>query len=60
MAVLSGKEAKLPVQIVCHKLTDKQSVARRKKANLLAKGHGYKSSQKNQSLLQWSIVITNI
>lgn len=58
--VLLGKEAKLPVRIICHKLTDEQSVARRRKANLLAKGHGYKSSKRNQELLQWSIFITNI
>ena len=50
----------MPVRIVCHKLTDEQSVARRRKANLLSKGHGYKSSQRNQGLLQWSIFITNI
>lgn len=58
--VLLGKEAKLPVRIICHKLTDEQSTARRRKANLLAQGHGYKSSQRNQRLLQWSIFITNI
>jgi len=58
--VLLGKEAKLSVRIICHKLTDEQSAARRRKANLLAKGHGYKSSQRNQKLLQWSIFITNI
>jgi hypothetical protein len=58
--VLLGKEARLPVRIICHKLTDEQSAARRRKANLLAKGHGYKSSQRNQQLLQWSIFITNI
>ena len=58
--MLLGKEAKLSVRIICHKLTDEQSAARRRKANLLAKGHGYKSSQRNQKLLQWLIFITNI
>jgi IS4 transposase len=58
--VLLGKEVKLPVRIICHKLTDEQSTVRRRKANLLAKGHGYKSSQRNQKLLRWSIFITNI
>lgn len=53
MDILLGKEAKLPVRLICHKLTDEQSLARRRKANLLAKGHGYKSSERNQQLLQW-------
>ncbi len=60
MDVLLGKEAKLPVRIICYKLTDEQSIVRRRKANLLAKGHKYKSSQRNQQLLQWSLFITNI
>lgn len=58
--ILLGKEARLPARIVCHKLTDEQSKTRRRKANLLAKSHGYKPSQKNQKLLCWSIFITNV
>lgn len=58
--VLLGKETKLPVRIICYKLTEAQSEARRRKANRLAKSHGYKSSSKNQKLLNWSIFITNI
>lgn len=33
---------------------------RRRKANKLAKSHGYTSSSKNQKLLGWSLFITNI
>jgi Transposase DDE domain len=58
--VLLGKETKLKVRIICTKLTPEQSIARRRKANKLAKSHGYKSSAKNQALLDWSIFITNI
>ena len=58
--VLLGKKVELLVRIICHKLTDEQSTVRRRKANLLAKGHEYKSSQRNQKLLRWSIFITNI
>jgi hypothetical protein len=58
--ILLGKKTQLQVRIICHKLTDEQSMSRRRKANLLAKGHGYKSSAKNQALLNWSIFITNI
>lgn len=58
--VLLGKQVKLPVRIICYKLTDEQSAKRRRKANLLAKSHGYTSSERNQKLLQWSIFITNI
>ncbi len=45
---------------MCHKLTKEQSEGRRRKANILAKARGYKSSQRNQNLLDWSIFITNI
>ncbi len=58
--VLLGKEVKQQVRIICTKLPVEQSIARRRKANKLAKSHGYKSSQKNQQLLDWSIFITNI
>lgn len=58
--VFLGKEAKIKVRIICHKLSTEQSAARRRKANALAKAHGYKSSQRNQKLLDWSIFITNI
>jgi hypothetical protein len=58
--VLLGKETKLPIRIICCKLTDAQSETRRRKAHHAAKGHGYKSSAKNQQLLNWSIFITNI
>lgn len=58
--ILLGKESLLPVRIVCHKLTKEQSDGRRRKANTLAKARGYKSSQRNQNLLDWSIFITNI
>jgi hypothetical protein len=60
MDVLLGKEAKLPVRIICYKLTDEQSRGIRRKANLLAKGHKCKSSQRKQQLLQCSLFITNI
>ena len=55
--ILLGKETLLPVRIVCHKLTKEQSEGRRRKANSLAKSRGYKSSQRNQHLLDWSIFI---
>jgi hypothetical protein len=58
--ILLGKEAKLSMRIIGYQLTKEQSEARRKKANKLAKSHGYKSSQKNQNLLNWSLLITNI
>lgn len=58
--VFLGKELKLPVRIICHKLTDEQLDTRRRKANILAKSHGYTSSQRNQRLLSWTIFITNI
>ncbi len=35
-------------------------MARRRKANRLARSHGYTSSQRNQKLLNWSIFITNV
>ncbi len=56
--VLLGKEAKIRVRMICHKLTEEQSLARRRKANKLAKSHGYTSSKRNQKLLNWSIFIT--
>lgn len=55
-----GKESLLPVRIVCHRLTKEQSEGRRRKANALAKTGGYKSSQRNQDLLDSSIFITNL
>ena len=58
--MLLGKEALLPIRIVCHKLTKEQSEGRRRKANALAKSRRYKSSQRNQDLLNWAIFITNI
>jgi len=58
--VLLGREAKLRVRIVCQKLTFEQSIARKNKALLLAKSRKYESSHRNQSLLNWSIFITNI
>ena len=58
--VLLGKMARLPVRIVCHKLSSQQSEARRRKANALAKARKYNSSKRNQCLLDWSIFITNI
>jgi hypothetical protein len=58
--VFLGKETKLKVRIICTKLTAEQSIARRRKANKLAKSHGYQSSSRNQALLEWSIFITNI
>ncbi len=58
--VFLGKQTQPPVRIICHQLTDEQSTARKRKANLLAKGHGYTSSSRNQRLLDWSIFITNI
>lgn len=59
-SVLLGKEAKQNVRLICKKLTPEQSIARKRKANKLAKSSGYKSSQRNQKLLDWSIFITNI
>jgi hypothetical protein len=35
-------------------------MARRRKANRLAKSHGYTSSKRNKKLLNWSIFITNV
>ncbi|MFP3026035.1 MAG: IS4 family transposase [Wolbachia sp.] len=58
--VLLGKETKIKVRIICQKLTEEQSIIRRRRANRLAKSHGYTSSQKNQKLLDWSIFITNV
>jgi hypothetical protein len=58
--VFLGKEAKIRVRLIATKLSIEQSSERRRKANKLAKSHGYKSSQKNQKLLDWSIFITNI
>jgi hypothetical protein len=58
--LLLGKQAKLKIRIVCQKLAQEQSVYRRRKANKLAKARGYKSSRRNQSLLDWAIFITNI
>jgi hypothetical protein len=58
--ILLGKVARLPVRIVCHRLSKEQSQARRRKANLLAKSRKYNSSKRNQSLLDWSIFITNV
>ncbi len=58
--VLLGKETKIKVRIICQKLTEEQSIIRRRRANKLAKSHGYTSSQKNQKLLDWSIFITNV
>ena len=55
--VLLGKETKVKVRIICQKLTEEQSMARRRKANRLARSHGYTSSQRNQKLLNWSIFI---
>ncbi|MCZ6924066.1 MAG: hypothetical protein O7D30_00630, partial [Rickettsia endosymbiont of Ixodes persulcatus] len=34
------------LRIICHKLTDEQAIGRRRKANLLAKSHKYKSSSR--------------
>ena len=42
------------------KLAKGQAEGRKRKANRLAKSHGYKSSKRNQELLNWSIFITNI
>lgn len=58
--VLLGKEAKVKVRIICKKLTEEQAMARRRKANKLAKSHGYISSKRNQKLLNWSIFVTNV
>ena len=58
--VILGKEAKLKVRMVGIKLSKDQAEARKRKANSLAKSHGYTSSRKNQELLNWSIFITNI
>jgi hypothetical protein len=57
---LLGSKAKLEVRIVCQKRTQEQSAYRRRKANRLAKSRGYKSSHRNQKLLDWAIFITNI
>ena len=58
--VLLSKNIKLKVRIICKKITLEQSNARRRKANKLAKSRCYKSSEKNQKLLEWSLFITNI
>ena len=58
--VLLGKETRVKVRIIFKKLTEEQAMARRRKANRLARSHGYISSQRNQKLLNWSIFITNV
>lgn len=58
--MLLGKEFKLKVRLVCHKASDTQVEYRRRKANKLAKSRGYKSSMRNQQLLDWSIFVTNV
>ncbi|WP_264336202.1 MULTISPECIES: IS4-like element ISWosp7 family transposase [unclassified Wolbachia] len=58
--VLLGKETRVKVRIIFKKLTEEQAMARRRKANRLARSHGYTSSQRNQKLLNWSIFITNV
>ena len=58
--VFLGKKPKVKVRIIAQKLTEEQSKERRRKANKLAKSHGYTSSKKNQKLLDWSIFITNV
>ncbi|WP_114517839.1 IS4 family transposase, partial [Wolbachia endosymbiont of Cylisticus convexus] len=58
--VLLEKETKVKVRIICKKLTEEQAMVRRRKANKLARSHGYISSQRNQKLLNWSIFITNV
>ena len=50
----------MKVRLIGSKLPKKLSEARRRKANKLAKSQGYKSSKRNQKLLDWSIFITNI
>jgi hypothetical protein len=45
--VLLGKQVKQPVRIICKKLPPHLSIARRRKANKLAKSHGYTSSSRN-------------
>ena len=57
--ILLGKVSQLKVRLIGKKLTSAQSAARKKRANKLAKSHGYKISQKNKALLNWSIFITN-
>jgi hypothetical protein len=58
--VLLGKESKLKVRLVAYRLSESQAEYRKRKANKLAKSRGYKSSDRNQQLLNWSIFITNI
>jgi len=58
--IILGKAAQLKVRIICKKLPKELSTSRRRKANKLAKARGYKSSEYNQKLLDWSIFITNI
>lgn len=58
--VLLGRQAKLRVRLVGHKLTPQQAAYRRQKANSLAKSRNYISSTRNQNLLQWSLLISNI
>lgn len=58
--ILLGKEAKIKLRVVCKKLSPEEAAFRRRKANKLANSRGYKSSQRNQKLLDWAIFITNI
>lgn len=58
--ILLGKEAKIRLRIVCKKLSSDEANFRRRRANKLAKSHGYRSSHKNQQLLDWAIFVTNI
>lgn len=53
--LLLRSQSKLKVRIVCKKLTQEQSAYRRRKANKLAKSRGYKSSPRNQNLLDWRV-----
>ena len=58
--VFLGKETRLKVRLIGYKVTSEQAEHRRRKANKLAKSHGYTSSNRNQELLGWSLFITNV
>lgn len=58
--LILGKSCQLKVRVVGTKLEPDKTLARKRKANKLAKSKGYKVSDTNKLLLNWSIFITNI
>lgn len=51
MEMLLGKEVKIKVRIICQKLTEEQSIIRRRRANKLAKSHIFSKESKIAGLV---------